>query len=248
MRKSISLVKISFLFFGICMMLIPCIGNVSAASIDVNFLSAYDTAYHGSSYDITWTSYDVGDYVNIVLYYAGSYYTTITYGGTSNDGSYFWTIPSSLPTTSYYQIEVSDYYDSSVYGYSDYFYVSEGSSSYYGSSSSDESEEVCFCIVGVLIVVIVVVLSYKYNEKKKQEEKKKKEDERIKEEAERKRLEHERRRREEEEELQRKEEEHRREIKKQERKKIGELKKRIQKMKEEGYDVTELEKELDSYK
>ena len=215
--------------------------DVAEASIEVTFLPYGDYAYEYSSYEITWSSNDVGDYVSIYLYEGGSYHSTIeTY--VYNDGSYYWTVPSGLSSYDYYQIKIADYYDSNVYDLSNYFYTyNEGGSGNNGFFSPDPFEDVCITIIVILIILVILAVIYKYYKNQQADAKKKKE--------EKQKIEDEQRRVEKEKERQRKEEEgRRREKEEQDKQKVKELKKRIQKMKDEGYDVEELEKELESYK
>lgn len=77
----------------------------------------------GDDYSITWsTSGGYYDYVNIYLFNSGSTIDTIA-EGTGNDGTYSWAIPSSLSTSSWYQIGIEFADDQSVYSLSSYFTI-----------------------------------------------------------------------------------------------------------------------------
>ncbi|MFH0774686.1 MAG: CARDB domain-containing protein [bacterium] len=81
----------------------------------------------GTSHSITWNSNRVGSYVKsigtdsyveIELYKGGILNGTIS-SYEYNDGSYSWLIPTSLANGDDYKIKITDYYDSSIYDYSD---------------------------------------------------------------------------------------------------------------------------------
>ena len=83
-----------------------------------------DTWYQGGTNTIGWSSENAGSYVDIDLYQDGyfhSYIASFEY----NDGSYLWAVPSGLSSSSYYEILIIDSYDSSIYGYSGFFYIGE---------------------------------------------------------------------------------------------------------------------------
>ncbi|KKK44083.1 hypothetical protein LCGC14_1261760 [marine sediment metagenome] len=76
----------------------------------------------GNNY-ITWTSTGNFDYVKIDLYEIGVYLETIA-NSVANDGSYAWYIyDDEYIDGSNYQIKISDYYDSNIFDYSDYFTI-----------------------------------------------------------------------------------------------------------------------------
>ena len=61
----------------------------------------------GSTHNINWTSLgDLGPSLRITLYKEGAYYLTIT-GDTPDDGSYSWTIPSTLATGTDYKVRIT---------------------------------------------------------------------------------------------------------------------------------------------
>lgn len=77
--------------------------------------------YGGATYNITWRGFD-GSNVKIRLYKAGSLYSTIT-SGTTPDGSYSWTVPTSLPAASDYKIRITSTANSAINDYSDYYFT-----------------------------------------------------------------------------------------------------------------------------
>ena len=107
------------------------------SSITITSPSGSETWYKGDIVTITWSSVNigdyvdinVGDYVDIDLYENDYYYTSIaTY--VYNIDSYGWTIPSDLYTSSYYQIKITSSSDSSVYDYSEYFSITDATEPY----------------------------------------------------------------------------------------------------------------------
>ena len=84
----------------------------------------------GSSHAITWSSANLSSSnVTIKLYKNGSYNSLLS-SYTTNDGSYAWTISSSLSESDYYKIRIEEYNNSSVYDESDnYFTISSSGSS-----------------------------------------------------------------------------------------------------------------------
>ena len=91
--------------------------SIDQRSITVKSSNDGETWYHGETYEITWNSENAGNSVKIELYKGGSRVSTIT-SSTSNDGSYFWTIPSSLTTDSSYKIKITSISNPNVYDYS----------------------------------------------------------------------------------------------------------------------------------
>ena len=121
-KRQFHIVVITILFCGV--VLLPLFSvNVSAAGwINVSSPYSGQTLYHGQTYDISWSSSDVGDTVKIELYRNGYSYSTIT-SSTDNDGAYSWTVPSSTYTGYNYQIKISNITDT-VSDYSNgYFYI-----------------------------------------------------------------------------------------------------------------------------
>lgn len=83
-----------------------------------------DTTLTWSTYHtIRWTSTgNVGTSVELSLYKDGTYQQSIDSYET-NDGSYSWRVPSSLPTSSGYQVRVTSAFDDSLYGMSHKFSI-----------------------------------------------------------------------------------------------------------------------------
>ncbi|MBT6870643.1 MAG: hypothetical protein HOA66_04210 [Candidatus Marinimicrobia bacterium] len=71
---------------------------------------------------IYWVSENLsGDYVNIDLYYNGSYYSSIA-SNTMNDGSHYWSIPSNQSSSDYYKIKICDSDDPNICDESDNYF------------------------------------------------------------------------------------------------------------------------------
>ncbi len=73
----------------------------------------------GTSHYIYWVD-NISENVKIELYQGSSFNSTITIS-TSSNGSYYWSIPSSLSYYSNYRIKITSVSNSSIYDYSDYF-------------------------------------------------------------------------------------------------------------------------------
>jgi len=97
--------------------------SIDERTITITSPSEGDTRYKGEGSTITWTS-DVSGYVRIELYKNDAFYSILK-SSTYNDGEYYWTIPSSLPTGPSYQIKITSTYYSSIYDFSDYFSIDE---------------------------------------------------------------------------------------------------------------------------
>lgn len=103
---------------------IPILAIWNGNGIFITIPSASTIWTAGSSQYIHWFSSGTTGYVNIDLYESGGYCSTIA-TGISDSGSYYWIIPSSLPPANYYQIKITDYTNSSLYGMSAaYFSIS----------------------------------------------------------------------------------------------------------------------------
>ena len=77
----------------------------------------------GSSHAITWTSQNLSSsYVRIKLYRSGSNVGTII-SSTYDDDSHTWSIPSNQTESSYYQVRIEEYNNSSVYDGSDNYFT-----------------------------------------------------------------------------------------------------------------------------
>ncbi len=78
------------------------------------------------SYDIKWTSKGSIEHVKIQLYKGSTFIEDITYTYTENDGEYeFYVFSSENYKGTDYRIKITDYDDSRVYDYSDYFSINE---------------------------------------------------------------------------------------------------------------------------
>jgi len=76
----------------------------------------------GSTHTIRWSSQNVSGDVGIKLYRGSSYVMTIA-SSTTNDGSYSWTIPSSLTPASNYRVKIYSTNNSSIYDFSDGYFT-----------------------------------------------------------------------------------------------------------------------------
>jgi len=80
--------------------------TISKREITVTSPNGGENWQRGAVHAITWTSSNAGSYVKIELYKGGYYDRTIT-SSTSNDGSYSWSIPSTLATGTNYKIKIT---------------------------------------------------------------------------------------------------------------------------------------------
>ena len=86
----------------------------------------------GQSYTVYWDD-NISENVFIKLYKNGEYATWIAYNsgsGTSSDGSYTWTVPTDLDAGDDYNLAVWSVDDNTIYDYSEYFSITEGSTNY----------------------------------------------------------------------------------------------------------------------
>ncbi len=80
----------------------------------------------GEYMSIYWDSENISKEVQIELYKLGYYYQTIGYVyNDSNEGYHSWYIPTYIEESNYYKIRIIDYFDSNVYGESDYYFTIE---------------------------------------------------------------------------------------------------------------------------
>lgn len=98
--------------------------NIFVEYKSITITSPTSTSTFENGYNIiTWSSTGNIDYVIIDLYKNGYFLETIR-SGISNDGEYSWYIYADEYTdSSYYQIKIRDYYDSTTYDYSSYFTI-----------------------------------------------------------------------------------------------------------------------------
>ena len=115
-----------FILLLLISLLIPTIFiNISASPIDIYVYSpgSGNNYYEQETITISWSTSGSLDYVKIELYMNGDFYNTLS-ANTSNDGSYYWDIPSGYGTSyGYYNIKVTSLEDSSDYGVSGTFYI-----------------------------------------------------------------------------------------------------------------------------
>jgi len=124
-NKHLILIEAIIVLCGMSAVSIICINNVAASGwISISSPYGGEIWYTGETYTITWDSYDIGSYVDIDLIQGGYHYSTIA-SWTYNDGSYSWTISSSIGIGSYYYIEITDSSDINIYDYSGYFSIDE---------------------------------------------------------------------------------------------------------------------------
>ena len=80
-----------------------------------------ESYYRGDTIDLTWTSQDISDNVEIILY-DGTNIDMVISSMTLDDGNYNWTIPVDQSIGSNYRIKVRDHVDQTVYDYSDSYF------------------------------------------------------------------------------------------------------------------------------
>ncbi|GGA29826.1 Ser-Thr-rich GPI-anchored membrane family protein [Okeania sp. KiyG1] len=85
-------------------------------SITVKSPNGGNTLEPGNSYNITWND-NISENVKLELYKGGSFNRTIT-SSTSSDGSYSWTVPTSITDGSNYKVKITSISDSSVSDFS----------------------------------------------------------------------------------------------------------------------------------
>lgn len=80
------------------------------------------TYYGGNTLTITWSDLNAGTYVRIELYRSDQFVTTII-SSTYNDGSFYWSIPQSMSSSSSYKVKVTSAFNTSIYDYSSSFSI-----------------------------------------------------------------------------------------------------------------------------
>jgi hypothetical protein len=76
----------------------------------------------GTSHYVRWTSSgNPGTYVSIALYDSGAQVIDISAGAVTSNGSFYWNIPWTLPTSDAYRVKITSISDTSVYGWSPAF-------------------------------------------------------------------------------------------------------------------------------
>jgi len=143
MIKRIFIIGTMILLFGVCTTSFFHENAKAAGEINIYSPSSGSIYYAGDSIYIGWTPPDAGNYVKIELHKNWAFSETIS-SNTSNDGSYSWSIPNTISSSSSYHIQVTSLSDDNVYDYSDYFSIGERSitvtspsstSTWYGGTS-----------------------------------------------------------------------------------------------------------------
>jgi len=143
MIKRIFIIGTMILLFGVCTTSFFHENVKAAGEINIYSPSSGSIYYAGDSIYIGWTPPDAGNYVKIELHKNWAFSETIS-SNTSNDGSYSWSIPNTISSSSSYHIKVTSLSDDNVYDYSDYFSIGERSitvtspsstSTWYGGTS-----------------------------------------------------------------------------------------------------------------
>jgi len=112
----------------------------------------------GSSYNITWTSRGSISLVKIELYSFDYVERDIT-SNTDNDGSYFWSVPSSIPSNDFYRVIITDISDSSISDSTSYFSIY--------NPAPDIFNTIVFIVIIISVVVVSLVLIVIYRKKSK---------------------------------------------------------------------------------
>jgi len=131
--------------------------------------TSMSTFVNGDNY-IYWTSSGAISYITIDLYKDGYFLETID-SCEYNDGSYSWYLSTSdtYSEGSYYQIKISDYYDDSIYVFSDYFTIEidEDYVDPYDTNPDNNFLGILIFIIlpAIAVVIIVAVLTRKHKRK-----------------------------------------------------------------------------------
>ena len=138
-------------------------------SITVNSPTTNDIFDNGNNY-IRWSTTGSINYVRIELWYGNSFSELID-DYKYNDGTYIWYLSTSdiYSEGSYYRIKISDYYDNSIYDFSDYFTI-EIDEDYVDPYESAEPENyflgwLVIILSAIAVVVVVAVLVRKHKRK-----------------------------------------------------------------------------------
>lgn len=96
---------------------------LAAPYIYIQSPSSGDIIYMQEYHIITWYSDDLeSNYVSIELYKGNNFIRTI-HSFKFNDGSYRWYVPTNFVEGNDYRIKISDYYNNSIYAFSNYFTI-----------------------------------------------------------------------------------------------------------------------------
>ena len=99
--------------------------TISLRSITITAPSGGETLYKGETYNIRWNSESAGSHVSIYYLFGTSSYGYYIGLGSSDSGTYSWTIPKSLSTSSKYRIKIVSNTYSDVFDVSSYFSIDE---------------------------------------------------------------------------------------------------------------------------
>ncbi len=114
-------VGIMIILCGCC--ILPILSENVAADTWIYISSPNGGSYFvGELLTINWDPSGAGSYVKIELYHGSDYLTIASY--VNNDGSYSYSIPESYSPSSSYRIKVASTYNSSIFGFSNYFTIS----------------------------------------------------------------------------------------------------------------------------
>lgn len=118
----------------------------------------------GSFYHIYWVSTGNISNINIYLYKDENFNSTIILN-TSNNGSYFWKIPSNLPVSDYYEIKIEDASNSSIYTYSSDFYVVNPDSSGSNTHTTNSHLTGLWIFLSFLLFIIIIAVYANFRSK-----------------------------------------------------------------------------------
>ena len=113
----------------------------------------------GTSRYINWTSTGSILNIKIELYKNGEFEMEIT-SSTTNNGEYYWNLPSELADSNQYQVKITDVSNPSTYDYSDYFEIKNPPS---GSPAIPGYN--MFLLIGIICVVSVILIKKRIKNK-----------------------------------------------------------------------------------
>ena len=96
-------------------------GVITVTGLTVTSPKADVSWQKGSAYTIKWDTQNGGNNVRILLYKSGIHSENPSFS-TANDGSFSWTIPSTIEAGSNYKIRIMSH-SNDVNAYSDIFYI-----------------------------------------------------------------------------------------------------------------------------
>ena len=129
-----------------------------------------DVFDNGYNY-ITWLTTGTINYVRIELYYGNSFLEVID-SSESNDGSYSWYLGSGdvYTLSSNYRIRISDYYDDSVYAFSNYFMIEIDPYVPYDNPIENIFWNILITIVATILVIAIPIILIRKRKRKTPEE------------------------------------------------------------------------------